>query len=122
MHLKVVDNYPNAISEEGLIEALMGGSYQPPKKPVPDKALALQAMDFWIEEWHMQGVEVVSAELHTEFDPEEGFWYFVIQLFIDLNESVEASVDKEFKIIDKMASMEPTPQWVFGFTVITNRR
>lgn len=122
MHLKIVDNYPEAISEDGLIDVLMGKSYQPPKKPVPDKGLALQAMDFWIEEWHMQGVEVLSAELQTEFDPEESYWYFVIELTIELNESIKESCEKEYKIISKMASIEPTPQWVFDFTVITNRR
>ena len=70
----------------------------------------------------MQGVEVLSAELQTEFDPEESYWYFVIELTIELNESIKESCEKEYKIISKMASIEPTPQWVFDFTVITNRR
>lgn len=35
MYLKIVDNYPEAISEDGLIDVLMGKSYQPPKKPGP---------------------------------------------------------------------------------------
>lgn len=122
MKITVIPVKDQFVSEKDLISYLMGEEIKPSSPPEADLGLAQKAVDFWVTEWQSLGVEVCSAELHTEFDPEESYWYFVIELFIDLKESLEYSVDKEMKIIDKMVSIDPLPEWFMGFTVVTTRR
>lgn len=122
MKITVIPVKDQSVSENDLISYLLGEEIKLSSPPEADLELAQKAVDFWVTEWQSLGVEVYSAELHTEFDPEESYWYFVIELFIDLKESLEYSVDKEMKIIDKMVSIEPLPEWFMGFTIVTTRR
>lgn len=81
--------------------------------------MAQQATDFWVEQWRLRGVEILSAELETKFDPEDDLWYFVIQLTCDTDLSIVEFVDKECEIIDILVRDESTSVWSLDYTVLT---
>ncbi len=122
--LQVVPPVGDGISEESFISGLVSGDFETSSPPKPDLVLAQQACDFWVEGWYELGIQVSSAKLHTEFDPEEAYWYFVIELFILSSESIEYSVHEELKIIDKLCALDPLPTWFteVDYVVITSRR
>ncbi len=122
MELCVVPHANEGVSEQDFISGLAGEPFEPRDPPKPDLVLAKKACDFWVENWNDLGVEISRAELFTEFDPEECYWYFVIVLTCKLEGSLEASVEKEFAIIDKMVQDEINYEWLSEFTIITERR
>jgi hypothetical protein len=121
LELKIIESESDGISEDGLISLLSTGSCDIISKPVPDKALALQALDFWVEEWWIRGVEILSAELHTNFDPEDGVWFFTIELTCENSEDIDSFLDKEFNIFDAMVENSSCETWWRDYSVSTKR-
>ncbi len=109
----------HCLSEDGLISLLLGKKVETVEKPTPNVELAQKAVDFWVEEWHKRGVDILSAVLHTEFDPEEAYWYFVIELGCRRDKDIKAFTHKEIDIIGVAADNEETYEWLMEYTFIT---
>lgn len=113
------NNKSEGLSEDGLISLLLGKKVETVEKPTPDVELAKKAVDFWVEEWRKRGVDILSAVLHTEFDPEEGYWYFVIELGCRRDKNIKKFTHKEIDIIGVAADNEENYEWLMKYTVIT---
>lgn len=122
MILKIIDNEHHGLSEEGLISLLTTGSAELNPKPKPNIELALMALDFWETEWDRRGVIITRAELNTEFDPEESFWYFTIDLYCKMQPDIRLFAMMNLEIIDEMITQESlTRVWWDDYTVITHQ-